>query len=167
MKKLAFAIATVTALHQAAVTRADCDFGSNYTSHFNSPDYYCSFDVGVGIITKFSESNTISSGDTNVTTTTNRRDIAIWKVGDKDSTVQCYSNISDEIVFTSYPNGSMFYEISGDVLFGMEPIYRVADGVALSFPGLYYFQGGLMEVWINNDYSGNITKAEGDITDLC
>ena len=173
MKKLAFAIATVTALHQAAVTRADCDFGSNYTSHFNSPDYYCSFDVGVGIITKFSESNTISSGDTNVTTTTNRRDIAIWKVGDKDSTVQCYSNISDEIVLTSYPNGSTFEVATGDFSLGLDSVNNntVADGVPLSSPGLYYFQGGRLEFWGNKGETGGqywtYTKAEGDITDLC
>ena len=164
--KLAFAIATATALQRAAVTRADCDFGSNYTSYFNSSEV-CSFDVGIGFITHFSESNTISSGDTNVTTTKTRRNIAIWKVGDKDSTVQCYSDISADFKFTTYPNGSTFGVDSGDFVFGMGSNDTVADGVPLSSPGLYYFQGGMAEFWINNDNSGNITKAEGDITDLC
>ena len=100
--KLAFAIATVTALRQPPIIRADCDFGSNYTRYFNRSTQ-CSFDIAVGVISSLKETNTISSGDTKVMTTTNRRDIAIWKVGDKDSTVQCYSNISDEIVLTSYP----------------------------------------------------------------
>jgi len=106
--KLAFAIATVAALQKAAIVRADCGFGSNYTSHFNSSGY-CSFDFGFGAIrNNSSETNTISSGDTNVTTYTARGNkIAIWKMGDKDSTVQCYPDISGETVSTSYLNGSV------------------------------------------------------------
>ena len=164
--KLAFAIATVATLHQAAVTRADCDFGSNYTS-YKTRSERCSFEVGIGIIRNFRETNTTSSGDTNVTTTTYRDNIAMWKIGDKDSTVQCYPDESGEAVLTSYPNGSTFYKISGDFSFGMGSNDTVADGVPLSSPGFYYFQGGLMELWINNDDNGNIIKAEGDITDLC
>ena len=144
--KLAFAIATVTSLRQAAVIRADCNFGSNYTIYFNSSDY-CSFDVAVGIIRNFRESNTTSSGDTNVTTTTNRNDNAIWKIGDKDSTLQCYSDISGETVTTSYPNGSTFIVETGD--FKWKVSVTVADGVPLSSPGLYYFQGGRLEKWNN------------------
>ena len=99
--KLAFAIATVTTLHRAAVTRADCDFGSNYTKYYNATTT-CSFDVGIGVM-DFRETNTISSGDTNVTTTTDRRDMAIWKMGDKDSTLQCYPpEISADFVYTQY-----------------------------------------------------------------
>jgi hypothetical protein len=101
--KLAFAIATIPALQQAAVARADCDFGSNYTRYWNDSDL-CSFEVAVGRITLSSASSTTSSGDTNVTTYDELRDIAIWKVGDKDSTVQCYPNISYETVSTHYPN---------------------------------------------------------------
>ena len=165
--KLAFAIATVTALRQAPISSADCEFGSNYTSYFNSSDF-CSFEVGIGVITNFSESNTISSGDTNVTTTKDRRNIAVWKMGDKDSTVQCYPDITYETVVTSYPNGSSFVVATGDFKFDTTPPDTVADGVALSVPGLYYFQGGSVEFWMNNDGSGNfVTKAEGDITDLC
>ncbi len=164
--KLAFAIATVTALRQAAVTRADCDFGSNYTTYFNRSDL-CPFDVGFGVITNFSESNTISSGDTNVTTTEDRRNIAIWKVGEKDSTVQCYSDITYEKVSTSYPNGSMFTLDTGDFVFWLDSVNSTfADGIPLSSPGLYYFQGGRVEAW-SNDVNGDVVKAEGDITDLC
>ena len=166
--KLAFVIAAVAALNQAAVTHAECDFGSNYTSYYNDSGY-CSFDVGIGYIDigNFSESNTISSGDTNVTTITYREDWAIWKVIDKDSTVQCYSNITYEYVLTSYQNGSTFYKISGNFVFGSNGVNdTVAEGVPLSSPGLYYVKGGL-EGWMYNDDNGNVTKAEGDITDLC
>ena len=93
--------------------------------------------------------------------------MAFWKMGDKDSTVQCYPDISNEIVYTSYPNGSSFTEDTGDFVFGVDPTDTVADGVPLSSPGLYYFQGGHVEYWINKDGNGNIIKAEGDITDLC
>ena len=151
---------------QAPITRADCDFGSNYTTYFNSSDY-CSFEVGIGVITNFKESNTISSGDTNVTTITYRGDnMAIWKMGDKDSTVQCYSNVSGETVLTKHPNASTFVNITGDIAFASDSD-TVADGVRLSLPGLYYFQGGRIEKWSNSDGNGIITKAEGDITDLC
>jgi ABC-type amino acid transport substrate-binding protein len=166
--KLAVAIATVTALRQAAVTRADCDFGSNYTSYSNI-SYACSFDVGIGIICNFSETNTFSSGDTNVTTTTNRgNNLAIWKMGDKDSTVQCYSDVSSEFVLTSYPNGSTFGVSTGDFVLGMDSVNNtVADGVPLSSPGLYYIEGGSDEFWINEYGNSDLIKAEGDITDLC
>jgi hypothetical protein len=87
-------------------------------------------------------------------------------MGDKDSTVQCYSNVSDEIVYTDHPNGSTFKVDTGDFPFGSVSD-TVADGVALSFPGLYYFKGGRLEKWINSDGNGTVTKAEGDITDLC
>ena len=168
--KLAFAIATIAALHQAAVTRADCGFGSNYTL-YNYSDI-CPFDVGYGVIYNFSESNTISSGDTNVTTTTARRDIAAWKMGDKDSTLQCYPDISHEIVSTSYINGSTFTVRTGDFPFGLDSVNNtVADGVPLSSPGMYYFQGGHVEFWSNLYETGGeywtFTKAEGDITDMC
>ncbi len=163
--KFAFAIATIAALQQAAVTRADCDFGSNYTSYFNSSDF-CSFDVGFGYIGNFSESNTISSGDTNVTTRIFRGKMAVWKIGEKDSTVQCYSDNSENIVSTTYPNGSTFQVETEDSPFGLYSQNTVADGVPLSTPGLYYFQGGHVEFWIE-DGNKTITKAEGDITDLC
>ena len=164
--KLAFAIATIAALQQPAVTHADCDFGSNYTKYINN-SVSCPFDVGFGAINTFSESNTISSGDTNVTTNTYRGDnIAIWKMGDKDSTVQCYSNVSDEIVYTDHPNGSTFKVDTGDFPFGSVSD-TVADGVALSFPGLYYFKGGRLEKWMNSDGNGTVTKAEGDISLIC
>jgi hypothetical protein len=170
-QKLASVIATVTALYQAAVTSADCDFGSNYTSHFNSSDY-CLFDFGYGIIRNFRESNTTSSGDTNVTTLTYRRDIAIWKMGDKDSTVQCYSDISGERAVTSYPNGSTFSVWSGDFAFDLNTVNEtVADGVPFSIPGLYFVKGGRVEGWKHIYETGGhystVTKAEGDITDLC
>ena len=42
--KLACAIATVAAIHQAA---AECDFGSNYTFSFTSSGY-CDFEIGYG-----------------------------------------------------------------------------------------------------------------------
>ena len=165
--KLAFAITTIAALQQAAVTRADCGFGSNYTSYFNSSDF-CSFEVGLGSISNFFESNTISSGDTNVTTTTVRRDIAIWKMGDKDSTVQCYPNISADFKFTTYPNGSTFTVDTGDFVFWLNSVNNtVADGVSLSSPGFYFFEGGNLEYWSVKDGNWDITKAEGDITNLC
>ncbi len=165
--KLAFAIATIAAAHQqAAIVLADCDFGSNYTSYYNGSDY-CSFDIGIGIITDFSESNTTSSGDTNVTARTYRGKMAFWKMYDKNSTLQCYSDVPGETITTSYPNGSTFVDTTGDFSYGVDPTDTVADGVPLSFPRLYYFQGGRMEKWINNDGNGTITKAEGDITDLC
>jgi hypothetical protein len=164
--KLAFAIATIAALQQPAVTHADCNFGSNYTAYLNSSDL-CSFDVGFGAIIDFSESNTTSSGDTNVTTNTYRGKVAIWKMDDKNSTVQCYPDVSSEVVLTSYPNGSTFIVETGDVPFVVEPTYTVVDAVPLSSPGMYYFQGGLMEGWADSDGNTNITKAEGEITDLC
>ena len=164
--KLAFAIAAVT----AAVTRADCNFGSNYTTstYFNSSDY-CSFDVGFGLIRNFSETNIISSGDINVTTYTTRgTKIAVWKVGDKESTVQCYSG-GGEIVTTSYPNESTFSVNTGDFFYYLSNLANntVADGVPLFSHGLYYFQGGRAEYWSDKDGNFNITDAEGDITDLC
>ena len=91
--------------------------------------------------------------------------MAIWKMGDKDSTVQCYSNVSGETVLTKYPNASTFVNITGDIAFASDSD-TVADGVRLSLPGLYYFQGGRIEKWSNNDGNGIITKAEGDITDM-
>src|SRR6056300_1157567 len=109
--KLAFAIATVASLQQADVARADCDFGSNYTRYWNDSDL-CSFEVAVGRITLSSASSTTSSEDTNVTTYDELRDIAIWKVGDKNSTVQCYPNITYDSASTAYPNGSTFVELS-------------------------------------------------------
>ena len=171
--KLASVIATVTALYQAAVTSADCDFGSNYTSHFNSSGY-CSFDFGFGAIrNNSSETNTISSGDTNVTTYTARGNkIAIWKMGDKDSTVQCYPDISGETVTTSYLNGSTFTVWTGDFAFDLNTVNEtVADGVPFSIPGLYFVKGGRVEGWKHIYETGGhystVTKAEGDITDLC
>ena len=170
--KLAFAIAILAALQHAAVTRADCDFGSNYTSYWNNSDECPLIDVGIGIIRNFRESNTILSGDTNVTTTTYRNNMAIWRVGDKDSTVQCYPDAPHETLYTTYPNGSTFYEVSGDFTFGSNSVNdTVADGVPLSFPALYYFQGGRVEFWSNKGETGGAywtyTKAEGDITNLC
>jgi len=167
--KLAIAIATVTGLRQAAVTHADCDFGSDYTS-YNDLSGFCSFDVGVGRITNFEESNTTSSGDTNVTTTTARGNkIAIWKIGDKDSTVQCYPDVSGNTVATSYPNGSTFEVYTGDFTYIVNG--TVPDGGALSSLGFYYFQGGHAEYWNDKDETGSshytTIKAEGDITDLC
>ena len=169
--KLAFAIAAATSLQQATVTRAECFFGSNYTRYFNTSDY-CPFDVGIGVIRNFRETNTTSSGDTNVTTLTYRRDIAVWKVGDKDSTVQCYSDISGERVVTSYPNGSTFTVRTGDFAFDLNTVNEtVPDGVPFSIPGLFLFQGGRVEFWSNKGETGGeywtYTKAEGDITDLC
>ena len=162
---LAFAI--VASLQQAAVTRADCKFGSNYTTSFNRSSY-CSFEVAVGRITLSSTSNTISSGDTNVTTTTNHRDYAIWKVGDKESTVQCYPNITADVIETAYPNGSTYVEATGDFYLGLGSTNdTIADGVPLSIPGLYYFKEGRYEYWSDKDDNWNITDAEGDITDLC
>jgi hypothetical protein len=145
---------------------AECDFGSDYTIYHISSDF-CSFDVGIGIITNFEESNTISSGDTNVTTITHHGDYAIWKVGDKDSTLQCYSDVSNEAVLTSYPNGYTFVNMTGDTVIAGDSNDTVADGIPLSTPGLYYFKGGRYEYCINSDAHGHTTKAEGDITDLC
>ena len=165
--KLAFTIAAIAALHQAAETHAECDFGSNYTSYYNDSGY-CSFDVGIGFIRNFSETNTISSGDANITTYTYRgENIAIWKIDDKDSTVQCYSNVSGEAIITSYSNGSMF-QVETPFPVELNSNDTVADGVPLSSPGLYYFQEGRFEFWrINNGNNFYVTKAEGDITDLC
>ena len=166
--KLAIAIATVTGLRQAAVTHADCDFGSDYTS-YNDLSGFCSFDVGVGRITNFEESNTTSSGDTNVTTTTARGNkIAIWKIGDKDSTVQCYPDVSGNTVATSYPNGSTFEVYTGDFTYIVNG--TVPDGGALSSLGFYYFQGGHAEYWNDKDETGSSHYTiidEGDIFDLC
>ena len=172
--KLAFAIATIAALQQPSIARADCAFGSNYTPYFNSSGYCSSFEVAVGMITQSSTSSTTSSGDTNVTTYDELRDMAIWKVGDKDSTVQCYPSISFESVFTTYPNGSTYNEASGDFEIGLDStVNSVADGVPLAVPGLYFFKGGRFVFWGSWDSSteqgGNwdITDVEGDITDLC
>jgi hypothetical protein len=170
--KLAFAIAAATSLQQATVTRAECFFGSNYTRYWNSSDF-CPFDVGIGVIRNFRETNTTSSGDTNVTTTTYRGDnMAIWRMGDKDSTVQCLPDVSGETVLTSYPNGSSFTVRTGDFVFGLDSVNNtVADGVPLSSPGLFLFQGGRVEFWSNKGETGGeywtYTKAEGVITDLC
>ena len=168
--KLAFAIATVTTLHRAAVTRADCDFGSNYTKYYNATTT-CSFDVGIGRITLSSESKTMSSGDKNVTSDKQRRNLAFWKVGDKDSTVQCYPNITFDVVSTAYPNGSVFVEASGDFNIDLASAKNatVPDGAPLSHPGLYYLQGGRFDFWSEEDGTWNIIKAEGDIVtvDLC
>ena len=153
--KLAFAIATVIALQQAVVTRADCDFGSNYTSSFNSSGY-CSFDFGFGAIqSNSSESTTISSGDTNVTTYTARGNkVALWKMGNKNSTVQCYPDVSGKTVATSYPNGSTFTVYTGDFAYRLNE-GTVADGVSFSIPGLYYIKGGRVEVWADKDETGS------------
>ena len=164
--KLAFAIATITALLQDDVARGECGFGSNYTYSFNSSSY-CSFEVGIGRIIQSSTSTTTSSGDTNVTTTTNHRDYAIWKVGDKESTVQCYPNITADVIVIAYPNGSTLTVFTGDFYLGLASTDTVADGVPFSSPGLYYVQGGLVEVWSDKDDNRTITDAEGDITDLC
>ncbi len=168
--KLAFTIATIAALYQAAVTRAECDFGSNYTTYYfnSSGSAYCSFDAAAGEITLSSESKTISSGDTNVTTSKKRHHIAFWKMGDKESTLQCYPNITRDRVSTAYPNGSTFTVDAGDLPFGLDSVGGTAvDGVPINVPGLYYFQGGRIEYWIDKDY-WTVTDAEGDIiTDLC
>ncbi len=165
--KLAFAIATVAALQQADVARAECDFGSNYTKYWNSSTYCSSFDVALGVIILSSTSSTTSSGDTNVTTYDELANVAMWKVGDKDSTVQCYPNISYETVSTHYPNGSKFMELSGDFYLALDNSNdTVSDGVPLSIPGYYFFKEGRYEFW-NKDDNWDITKAEGDITDLC
>ena len=171
MMKLAFAIATVTALRQAPISSADCNFGSNYTRYFNRSEH-CSFDIAVGIISSLKETNTTSSGDTNVTTTTDRLDMAIWKIGDKDSTVQCYPDISVDFKFTTYPNGSTFIVYTGDLVFWLDSVNEtVADGVPFSIPGLYFVKGGRVEGWKHIYETGGhystVTKAEGDITDLC
>ena len=82
--------------------------------------------------------------------------------------MQCYSNVSGEAIITSYPNGSMFQVETGDSPFELNSNDTVADGVPLSSPGLYYFQEGRFEFWrINNGNNFYVTKAEGDITDLC
>ena len=94
-------------------------------------------------------------------------------MGDKDSTVQCYSNISADFVYTTYPNGSTFEVATGDFLLGLDSVNNntVADGVPLSSPGLFYFQGGRLEFWSDLYETGGeywtYYKAEGDITDLC
>ena len=172
--KLAFAIASIAALQQPSIARADCAFGSNYTRYFNSSGYCSSFEVAVGMITQSSASSTTSSGDTNVTTYDEVRDMAIWRVDDKDSTVQCYPSISFETVFTKYPNGSTYNEASGDFEIGLDTtVNSVADGVPLAVPGLYFFKGGRFGFWGSWDSSTNdggnwdITDAEGDVTDLC
>ena len=164
--KLAFAIATIASLQQADVARADCDFGSNYTRYWNSSDY-CSFEVAVGRITLSSTSSTTSSEDTNVTTYDELRDYAIWKVGDKESTVQCDPNLKFESVSTAYLNGSTFVVDTGDFYLGLASIDTVADGVPLSSPGFYNFEGGNLEYWVDKDGNWDVIKAEGDITNLC
>ena len=56
---------------------------------------------------------------------------------------------------------------AGDLPFGLDSVGGTAvDGVPINVPGLYYFQGGRIEYWIDKDY-WTVTKAEGDITDLC
>lgn len=128
------------------------------------------------MITLSSASSTTSSGDTNVTTYDELRDMAIWKVGDKDSTVQCYPSISFETVSTTYPNGSIYNEATGDFEAGLDSTVRsVADGVPLKVPGFYFFKGGRFGFWSANGWeeSGDdnegwdITDAGGDITNLC
>ena len=174
--KLAFAIASIAALQQPSIAHADCAFGSNYTRYFNSSGFCSSFEVAVGMITLSSASSTTSSGDTNVTTYDELRDMAIWKVGDKDSTVQCYPSISFETVSTTYPNGSIYNEATGDFEAGLDSTVRsVADGVPLKVPGFYFFKGGRFGFWSANGWeeSGDdnegwdITDAGGDITNLC
>jgi len=112
----------------------------------------------------------MSSGDKNVTIDKQRRNLAFWKVGDKDSTVQCYPNITFDVVSTAYPNGSVFVEASGDFNIDLASAKNatVPDGAPLSHPGLYYLQGGRFDFWSEEDGTWNIIKAEGDIvTDLC
>ena len=92
--------------------------------------------------------------------------MAIWKMGDKDSTVQCYPDISADFVYTTYPNGSTFEEVTGDFYLGLNPTETVADGAPLSSPGAYFVKGGRAEAWVK-DGNWLETKAEGDITDLC
>ncbi len=169
--KLAFAITTIAALRQAAVTCADCDFGSNYTSFYKIPynrSGYCSFEVGSGRITLSLDSNTTSSGDTNVTTIKDRRHLALWKTADKDSTVQCYPNITVDVVETAYPNGSTFVELSGDFNVGLDSEIPADDSVTISIPGFYFFKGGNFDYWVDKDGNWSmVTKAEGDISNLC
>ncbi len=174
--KLAYAIATIAALQQPAIARADCDFGSDYTRYLNSSGYCSSFEVAVGMITLSSASSTTSSGDTNVTTYDELRNMAIWKVDDKDSTVQCYPNITFETVTTVYPNGSTYVEATGDFEIGLDSTGgdSVADGVPVTVPGFYFFKGGRFGFWTANGWGSgtdgegwDITNAGGDITDLC
>ncbi len=114
MKKFAFAIATVAALQKADIVLADCGFGSDYNSSWTN-SYSCPFDVGFGFILLSSESSTTSSGDALVTNTTESRNLAIWRADDKESTVQCYDDITLNEVTTAYVdasgnlNGSKFY----------------------------------------------------------
>ncbi len=167
--KLAFAIATVTALQQADVTRADCEFGSNYTRSWNSSTYCSSFDVAYGeIILSSASSTTSSDGDTNTTTNNELANLAIWKVGDKDSTVHCYSNVTVETVSTHYPNGSKFVDATGDFHLALDNSNDTVDeGLPLSIPGFYFFNDGRAAAWVKDGNWDHITKAEGDITDLC
>ena len=59
-------------------------------------------------------------------------------------------------------------DASGDFYLGLGLTNdTVADGVPLSVPGFYLFKGGNLEYWINEDDNLDITKAEGDNTDLC
>ena len=177
--KLAFAIAAVAALQKAAIVRADCGFGSDYYSSWTN-SYSCPFDVGLGYILLSSESTTkLGDGGAIVTTTTESRNLAIWKMGDKESTVQCYDDITFNEVSTAYvdasgnPNGSKFYEFSGDVYLAMgSENVTLADVFPLSNPGLYYFEGGNVEFMRDEletgGHSWTYYKAEGDdMTDLC
>ena len=101
-----------------------------------------------------------------MTATVYRRDYAIWKVGEKNSTVQCYSDITYDEVATAYPNGSTFVVSSGDFSYKLDDNDTVADGVPMSVPGLYYFQEGRIEYWVNDGH-GDVIKAGGNITNLC
>jgi hypothetical protein len=174
--KLAFAIAAVTVLQQAAITRADdCGFGSSYTASWTN-SYSCSFDVEFGIILLHSESSIkLGDGDSIVTNTTESRNMAVWKADDKESTLQCYDDITFNEVSTAYVNGSKFYDFSGDVYLAMgSENVTLTDGVApqVQNPGLYWFEGGNVEFMRDEIETGGrywtYYKAEGDdMTDLC
>ena len=166
--KLACAIATaIAAIHQAA---AECDFGSNYTLSFTSSGY-CDFEIGYGQIELSSESETVpsASGDANVTTTRSRSQSAVWKVGNKDSTVQCFPDHMSEFIKTEYPNGTTNPLIaSGDFFEFLLSNYSVAaDENQISAPGIFHFSGGYSESIGYANGLWNFTKAEGDITDMC
>lgn len=164
--KLACAIATVAAIHQAAA--AECDFGSNYTLSFTSSEY-CDFEIGYGQIELSSESETVpsASGDANVTTTRSRSQSAVWKVGNKDSTVQCFPDHMSEFIKTEYPNGTTNEIASGEFFEFLLSNYTVADGSQVSAPGIFHFSEGYSESIGYANGLWNFTKAEGDITDMC
>jgi len=162
--KLACAIATVAAIHQAA---AECDFGSNYTFSFTSSGY-CDFEIGYGQIVLSSESVTVPSGaDANVTTGASIGHSAVWKVGNKDSTVQCFPEHRSESIETEYQNGTKNFIATGEFLEFLLSNYTVADGVQLSAPGIFHFSRGHSESIGYADGLWNFTKAEGNITELC